>query len=82
MCGSCCSHPTLLRICCKVSSNSIKKKNEPSKTIIWFVNRKNAAKCLKNKKKLGHIYEHLGYTNKLYISERLCPTHLNIRGVS
>ena len=28
--------------------------------------------------KLGHMYKHLGYTNKLYISERLCPTHQKI----
>ena len=55
-----------------------KRKKQPSKTIIRFVNRKNASKCLKNKKKLSDTYESLGYRNNLYINEHLCPAHQQI----
>ena len=49
-----------------------KTKNEPSKVIIRFANRKNAISALKNKKKLRVD------NSNLYINDQLCPAYQKV----
>ena len=55
-----------------------KAKDDPSKVIVRFMNRKNVVSCLKNKKKLSETRETLGYPKNLYINEHLCPSNQQI----
>ena len=69
--------PSDIQACHRLAKNKYDKV-QPPKVIVRFHSRKAAIDCLKKRKNLLHTYRDLGYENKLFINENLCPAYQKV----